>query len=642
MTEKRIEIKLKEKDVVVNHLKRKRKTNYNYSNKVQVEEHNLVSSDEIKPKYLVYLSDFKEDGVIMKKRVRDEDGQESFPVEKKVSYGSVVVDYPVYSVDESREQLRGMSLFFSEYSLRPDLFVGNPWDDNEEMHLRILLSIIKSPNLIFDDLVLFRDIGNTHPGVVTRPKYLTDKISSIDDVFPGAKYAMDNSFLSGTGLVGVYRAFRKFAQDHIHVAVDVSEFSVAYMRFHVLLNMPTIYLPDVTQSDLMGYIDLPNTSKDGYNHGSNYYIKTVEKSIAGKFLSSESTTHFTKSSCQRSDSKYVAVESIIRMKRQFDAGNRSMDVFGVPVHIVAQKIDAKEPGEDRDKTRNFGFASNPKMPIDFVLAKQFHSELNRRASISIGFKWINNGASHMGKKYEVFIKNKWFYSVFDMSGLDYTLKEGMISLLANEPSYYFSHDKNYDFYCWLSSISSTYTSTKHMAWYGRTFKKKASDYIASKHICRLTRGCLCSGEYQTSSIDSRYVAIVLMCFDEWISKMLEKGDDYSYVYNGQSYVADFSNFSVSLWIQQFISTLFGIGKERDFIPRDVYGDDGLLAYYEVFFDLLCKKVDGRFMPLLLMHYIETRFFMVPKVSEVSVYSWRYQPYPFLSSVSKDLLLYSGV
>jgi hypothetical protein len=166
-------------------------------------------------------------------------------------------------------------------------------------------------------------------------------------------------------------------------------------------------------------------------------------------------------------------------------------------------------------------------------------------------------------------------------------------------------------------------------------------------VVNLVQGSLASGEYQTSSIDTKCALMLNLCFDEWIYRKIDSKKDMKFSYFGTTYTVRFSQYSPLEWREQFVIKRIDIGNgekviERPYAPMVDYGDDLFRAWSTKFSSLLLYKHSGKVWPLLYMWFIKTFFCLEAKKEEVDVYEWQDDISPVLTLIDQhDNIIRSG-
>jgi len=357
---------------------------------------------------------------------------------------------------------------------------------------------------------------------------------------------------------------------------DVNPFiSKAFLRMHLLYDIPLNSLRlDNYSAKLLDLYPLPNSSSAGYHGVRVQVIQMTTRGCQDKVCSPPLTRK------QMRDSLIHQMNDMY-CKWKLDNNIDEWEFWPKMVHVVTQKTEPRLKGEKLYKVRNFSIPPALKMQWDCILMTQFHKNIYQKPGISIGHKWPGGGAHYLATYFEWDKKNEWFYLELDFSGLDYTMLANLIMLLHYEGVVYFdSKMEDLSFYKRVAQSSSINAAFKNQAWWSGSGNRALVRYII---------GTLASGEFQTSTIDTRYVNIVFfLAFDDWVFYKLLQGKDMDVEYMGIKYVIPFSQFDAHSWKAQF-DVIDTQGYSRKYVPREVYGDDVLTAWKNVFFFLCCVR-----------------------------------------------------
>jgi hypothetical protein len=208
------------------------------------------------------------------------------------------------------------------------------------------------------------------------------------------------------------------------------------------------------------------------------------------------------------------------------------------------------------------------------------------------------------------------------------MREQMIAFLSYDYTQYIPQN---DMNMYFSRCLSASTAVRHLIWYGTSRNKP--------HIINLVQGSLASGEYQTSSIDTKCALMLNLCFDEWVYRKLEEGRDMKFEYFETVFTARFSEYSAISWREQFLikRVVLSDGEEvveRPYAPMVDYGDDLFRAWSTKFSSLLIFNHSGKAWPLLYMWFIKTFFCLEAKKEEVDVYEWKDDVSPVLTIIDQ--------
>jgi hypothetical protein len=533
----------------------------------------------------------------------------------KLNYGQELWKFQVDSTNAAISQLKTADLLMMRYTFPGFEHYIKSFSERSEDHLRILLSTIRAPNIhSCNKYGIGPRVGTISPVTCARPPWLYDYVKN--NCCQEAIDEMEGGFISGAGVMGFYNAFKKFEQSGEFMLIDFSIFMTAYYRMRLILNINPYPLFE--------------WDKELY-----YKMEMNDWTIAGLFNGiairpgGETSETVTVSSVYRFSISPFTIQQLEDLRKKYNRGKmKTFDDFPTMPIAIAAKSEPKRKGDDRTKVRLVNLVSNLKVALDKYFVKSYHDQFYKSRVVGIGHSWRSGGAYCLYRNMEAEIPNKWFYVTLDISRLDKNMREQMIAFLSYDHAQYIPQtDRNKYFSRCLSAM----TAVRHLIWYGTSRDRP--------HVVNLVQGSLASGEYQTSSIDTKCALMLNLCFDEWIYRKIDSKKDMKFSYFGTTYTVRFSQYSSLEWREQFVIKRTDIGNgerviERPYAPMVDYGDDLFRAWSTKFSSLLLYKHSGKVWPLLYMWFIKTFFCLEAKKEEVDVYEWQDNISPVLTLIDQ--------
>jgi hypothetical protein len=434
---------------------------------------------------------------------------------------------------------------------------------------------------------------------------------------PQAIEQMEGAFISGSGVTGYYTAYRKYIQDGQPISLDWSIFLTAYYRLRCVLDVKPYTLLKLNY-DTYDQLGLPKWTIGGVLFGTCYNLNGEG---AGKITYTNTVS--------REQLRDNTIKKMLAIVEAFNNGKDTYDDFPKPLCPTAKKPEVMTKGTDRNKLRIINQVSNLKVAWDMFFWKNYHSQMYNSKVVGIGHKWRSGGAYALYQYMEGDERDKWTYVTLDISRLDKNMRENLIAFLAYDVMQYVPQTPLNKY---LIRCLAVMTAARHLLWHG-------VDRAGYAHTLKFVQGSLSSGELCTSSMDTKCGLVISMSFDEYIYRKLVLGIDMSFSYFDTVFIARFSQYSSSEWVEQFMIRREKIREEshvyRPYAPMVDYGDDLFRAWLKKFDGLLNYKCKGKEWPLLLMWFMRNYFKLSAKEEEVDVYSWDQGDYPLLTKVGND-------
>lgn len=472
------------------------------------------------------------------------------------------------------------------------------------------------------------------------PAWMIDYYKHFDEAFKAnATWVRENSFVSGNDPGGVYKTLLKFVRERLVLTVDPHTAVVAFLRLHLMLGWHEDCLLPPKTYDLTELLQqsVAYDKSGGFmpvlNHQDVYHPRDGERFVV----------QYT-ANLKKQDAKIPAALNLVRTYRrakiEVELHDYQQACFQPHLYLIKFKQQAMPPGTPPDKVRIFAIPPAGKVLDDSYRMAPFFKACVGRAGIMVGFSWSHGGAQNLAEDMHAF-EPGWSYMESDFSGLDHSLKAGCIALLSFQHMFYYNN-----------ASSTLYKAMRAMAL--DSAQQSAVSYIdwQDEEYCRLLIGMILSGEFATSNVDSMYVRLFYLAFDEHMQICFDAGQDVEYKYGDKYYVVPFSQVTEEerAVFQSYRSLKYD--SDRKVIswgtPIRVYGDDTLAAFptclEKYFFDYYAR--DGEPMrkyPVYLAYYLDKYWDVQLKYSDTHIYSYDpvSNPNPFFTEVKYDKVVKRG-
>jgi hypothetical protein len=468
----------------------------------------------------------------------------------------------------------------------------------------------------------------------TTPGWILTYYSAYDQAKgTNARECLAQSFISGNSPAGIFKTLKKFVRDQLMVNADVRHTVLAFLRLHLgigwhqdLLSPPKPY----TMKLLM------NTPVQSDKSGG--YIPTLEGQETFSPKDGDVVQIKYVQAATKGETKTAAVMQIMNTYNRARAEiwrTEYPTVFEPHLYLIKMKQQAMPPGTPADKVRIFAIPPTEKVIEDAHRMGDFFKACSERAGIMVGFSWSHGGAHRIAVDLRAYDTGYTYYES-DFSGLDHSLKAGVIALLSFQHMFYYNPivDELYRAMRAMALDSAQQTAVSFIDWQDEAY-------------VRLLIGMILSGEYATSNIDSMYVRLFYLAFEVFVDDLMRSRAPYEFYLDGEVYVIPFNELTDEEYMLYKRSIRYetkdGYVTSWGVLTK-VYGDDTLganLAIFDKYFYAMLRE-DKRLYPVLLDHYLRKFWDVLLKKSDTHVYQYsELNPDPFFTHIKDDVIVKRG-